>query len=468
MFDSLYQTETDRALDFESKSPRPQPKAEPGVFAGAGSALFTGAAQGATQFGASVLDVLNEYGKAAALREGGAKEDTVDKMFTEQQPEAKALRAKAKSWEPDPETTGTAAKVLQGLGNVGAKIVGSVALGGPTAPALLGVSEGITEGTTLADKGVDASTAAKAGLVKGLTTAAGAALPIAGKTVEATAGLVLAGGPAMFMAERQAIGEILGAAGYEHLMAEYDPLDVTGLTMSLVAPAAFGAAAHAMRASTSAKAGAAKTIAPSEEAVDAARVSLLEVHEAGLMRAKAEAEGRPMTLDDLIADEKARADVLARLDDGEPVLALRQPAGEPVNPAALADGAAGGAALDAAIPVGASAKAPSVRANGAVDPTADPGLEAPSAAPARAPDGAPAPDATGGAPTRATTESPAFDHPDIAIARQRVAERDFEMQLEDGSVVKASEALLQAEERIRQGEIDAGAFRAAVNCFLGA
>jgi electron transfer flavoprotein alpha subunit len=59
------------------------------------------------------------------------------------------------------------------------------------------------------------------------------------------------------------------------------------------------------------------------------------------------------------------------------------------------------------------------------------------------------------------------EHPDVAAVRQRIAEADFTFKAEDGRTMKASEAFAEAEALAKQGETEAGAFRAAVTCFLG-
>lgn len=59
------------------------------------------------------------------------------------------------------------------------------------------------------------------------------------------------------------------------------------------------------------------------------------------------------------------------------------------------------------------------------------------------------------------------DHPDVAAVRARLKEADFTFRTEDGRTMKASEAFAEAEAAAKQGETEAGAFRAAVTCFLG-
>lgn len=93
------------------------------------------------------------------------------------------------------------------------------------------------------------------------------ALPVAGSTWKATAGLSLTGGPVTFMAQQEATRQILDSADYKDLASHYDPFDPVGLTLSTLVPAAFGSLA--MRGAARARA---------REEVEAARVVLQNEH----------------------------------------------------------------------------------------------------------------------------------------------------------------------------------------------
>ena len=328
MFDGLFQSETDRALSLEAETPRQRPKKAPGFFTGMGTALVEGPIQGALESGRVITNVLAEYGKAAAFREGAPKDESIDRMFTTEDPNAKELGRLAKKYDPDPETSSTAAQIVHGFGKFATKVVGAVATAGPAAPLVVGVDEGVSEGLRLADKGVDAGTAAMAGAVRGAATAAAVALPVAGRTILQTVGLAAAGGPGAFIAEQATIREILRRADYEAQARAYDPFDVLGLVVSTAAPLTFGAAAHVMRArrgAAPAPAPAAPSAAVPDEVVDAARVELLNQHDAALVRG----EG-PEAVQ---VHAQGRAAAAAKIERGEPPIDAR-PAPEPTIPRA--------------------------------------------------------------------------------------------------------------------------------------
>ncbi len=281
MFDDLYREDVERALRLEADTPRVQPKKEPGFFSGLGGAAWRGPTKAGIETARAGVNLLDAYGKAFAFTEGAAKEETIDRIF-EQSETSKELGQLRRSFEVDPETQGTAAQIVDGFTKFGTKAVTYGLTTGPLAPIFFGVDEGVSEGLRLADKGVDTETAIKGGAVHGATSAAAVALPVAGKTVQQTIGLTIAGGPVAFMGEQAAINEILDDAGYEDIAREYDPFDVVGLTVSTLGPGAFGAAVHGARRARARKAAAPTDPAPDavpQEAVDAAHVQALAEHE---------------------------------------------------------------------------------------------------------------------------------------------------------------------------------------------
>lgn len=143
---------------------------------------------------------------------------------------------------PDPLTAGTAENIVFGLTKGLTKAVGSaVALGPVGGAAAFGVSEGMTTAEDLAGQGVDQTTRTQVGAVVGGMSALGVALPVAGKTLAQTAGLVVAGGPASFIAQQMATREILRGADYKALAEQFDPLDPVGLAVATLLPAGFAA-----------------------------------------------------------------------------------------------------------------------------------------------------------------------------------------------------------------------------------
>jgi hypothetical protein len=179
----------------------------------------------------------------------------------------RSLRNVAKDYMPDPMTAHAAEVVVGDFTRVATKaILAGVTLGPVVGAVVAGAEEGFTASDKLAEQGVDVATRSKVGAVTGAVTAAGFALPVAGKTLAGTAALAAAGGPVSFVAQQAATREILQGADYDQLAEQYDPFDPVGLTLSTLVPLGFGAAA--LRSSARA--------ARSDAAmVEAARVNLL-------------------------------------------------------------------------------------------------------------------------------------------------------------------------------------------------
>jgi len=384
MFDELYADETEAAARAEIESPTPTVRRRPGLLSGVGSALLTGPTQGVLETGRNAFNVLSEYGKAAAFREGASKEESIDRMLTEESPEAKRLGKLARSYDPDPETASTAAQLVHGVGRIAVKAIGYTAAGGAAAPLLLGADEGATEAMNLTDKGVDAGTAAKAGLVRGVSTAIGAALPVAAATKVGTLGAVVAGGPALNMADKSTIRDILDAGGYDHLLSQYDPYNLTENVLATVPGAIFGIGAHVRRAGRAAAPGAAPAqgetapgaLRPSDDAVAAARVQALVDHDMALVRG----EGAPA----VVAHVAGREDAARRINAGETALDTAPPASPwldagPPRP----DDAPGARPSDAPAPLAVPARAESEPATPRSEPPAPDGTPGEPIAPPR-------------------------------------------------------------------------------------
>lgn len=369
MFDALHADAADFALAERGRRPDLIPAPKIGAFAGFGEALRTMLPAAATESTRALSPLLDAYGKAAAFGYGAAKEDSIDRMDTNDL--SPLLGREAKKLTPDPQTSGAASQIVFGLGKLLGKAAGYSALAGPYAGAVLtGADEGVNEALKLSDKGVDGGTAAKAGLVHGALTAANVALPVAGKTIAQTAGLALAGGPLSFMAENAAIRAILEHADYAEAAREYDPFNPVGLTVATVAPLVFGGAAHALRGK--AKAADAPAVGPrvTPEQVDAALVlnraaqaeaaSLAPRGDFAARNAHADAieaagrsldAGRPVTLDALPLDAERAAPALAKMREAVPAIEARAAQHAPLDEAdaiALPRPAEAGAAAHAA------------------------------------------------------------------------------------------------------------------------
>ena len=215
------------------------------------------------------------------------------------------LRSGVEYWKPDPITASTASSLLFGASRVLTKVAGYSMLGAgmPAAAALTGVDEGTTTAQQLQDRGVAPGTAAKVGAVHGVVTAASVVLPVVGRTIAETVGLVAAGGPGSFMAEQALSRHILETAHYDEIAKEFDPSDRTGLAISTLIPAVVGSVAHAVRAR-----------APvSPEVVDAAHVVF----------AKEAADSGALARPDDVTGMQAHHDTLQAvrevMDRGDPV-----------------------------------------------------------------------------------------------------------------------------------------------------
>lgn len=239
----LATTEADARLRDMMRQPEPGPGTFQNFWGAAANALQAAPLETAR----AMSPVLDAFGKSAAFAQGGAKESTVDRigendMRQELTPEINRLT-------PDPRVTGTASQLVFGFGKSAGKAVGYSLAGGPLpGAAMFGIDEGTNETMRLEDKGVDTGTAVKAGVVHGVASAVSAALPVAGKTKLQTVGIVVAGGPASYVAEQASIREILRAAQFDRIAEDYKPFDPMGLIVSTAAPAVFGAAAHGLRA----------------------------------------------------------------------------------------------------------------------------------------------------------------------------------------------------------------------------
>jgi hypothetical protein len=343
MFDSLYATETDRALTLRTQAP-PPPPAGVGVFDGFWRAVSTAPAAAVLDMATAAdratgsrqvmdLRMQAERGALPRLDRGAQSQRQVLEQFA---PIAPPFRLRSpmedairESLTPDPITTGAASQAAFGIVNLLTK---AAVFGGPGGAgfgaAATGLVEGATESQKLQGQGVDSNTALAAGAVRALSTGVGLAAPVAGSTLLRSFGIVAATGPGTFVAEQAAIKTILERADYGKQAEQYDPTDLNGLIISTLAPAGFAAVVHGARAGRArsvtataepATATAARTAPP--EAVDAAHTLNLKqtVEQSAPVRNQ--------------ADPEARQRHLAAVDQTEAQINR----GEAVQPAAAAD-----------------------------------------------------------------------------------------------------------------------------------
>jgi len=255
-----YQDSTDTALRMMATQPlTPEPVTPKHS---TWSAPFRAVAAGAAEVAGNVMDTAGAFGQVAAASGGltpgfdpdakknrNATVEAFDKLKTEginwRTDEAQQAYKFGSDLRPDPLTAGTAENLVFSLTKGLTKAIGAaVALGPVGGAAAFGASEGMTTAEDLANQGVDQATRTKVGAVVGVMSAAGVALPVAGKTLAQTAALVVTGGPLSFMAQQAATREILRNADYKQIAEQYDPLDPVGLTIATLLPAGFAAYAR--------------------------------------------------------------------------------------------------------------------------------------------------------------------------------------------------------------------------------
>lgn len=262
MIDSMMQDSIDQALDDRQQRPVAEPRQQSGFSVwNTIKAPAVGAAAGTVEAGGFGADVLGAFGQVQAGF--GAQADpslllSLDEMQKrsdegEQAREKVAsgeafsteigtgLRTTARSMMPDPASSNAVENVLFQGGRALTKAIGYSLAAGPVAGAtLFGADEALTEADKLKAEGVDIGTRTKVGAITGLGAGLGAALPVAGTTVARTAALVVAGGPAAYVAQQAASREVLKNADYAKISDQYDPFDPVGLAVSFLVPAAFG------------------------------------------------------------------------------------------------------------------------------------------------------------------------------------------------------------------------------------
>lgn len=286
MLDEAYQSETDAALIDLAQRPIPRKPQAPSFSMWATTkAAPKGVVAGAAEGLGSSADIIGAFGQVAAAtdaRPGGmfsvpdnpdeeaaARKKMLEGIDYSSEP-GRMFRDSAKYYMPDPATAHAAEQAVGSLFRVGSKALTSAALLGNVPGAVVaGLEEGFTQSEELRNQGVDLATRTKVGAVTAATNAFGFALPVAGTTWKATAGLAIAGGPATFIGQNTATRKILADANYSHLSNQYDPFDPAGLALSTLLPLGFGAMAMRGRGKTL------STPKVDQESVDAAHVDLL-------------------------------------------------------------------------------------------------------------------------------------------------------------------------------------------------
>ena len=347
MLDAAFQAGTDTVLNDMAQRPRaPRVQAPRFSLWGTIDATARGAAAGLNQVIGSTADILGAFGDVAGAYPealGVIPDDAQRKQADEARkkllregpsfmsPAGETFRSVADGYMPDATTSHASELVVADFFRVATKAVGAALTLGPLAgAAVAGAEEGFSQSDALARKGVDLATRSKVGAVTGVVTAAGLALPVAGRTWAQTVGLAVAGGPASFVGQNAANRAILEAADYTKQAEQFDPFDPVGLALSTLLPLGFGALA--MRGAAKARAAGRPVIPPEVE--DAARANLLREnveahrltpaqdiraageHQAAVDKALEQmAAGQRVDVSDVLAARAAEADRIIALAD---------------------------------------------------------------------------------------------------------------------------------------------------------
>lgn len=211
---------------------KPTTQKEVGLFDGAVSAPFRGAAAGF----AKVADTVASPVDAVTDRLAYSFKDVSTDSFIEPYAEFKQKREVARdnlvmegieSLE-DKENTGTVGQIGFSLGDFATRAITGSAIGGlPGAIVVTGGSETSYKYKDLIKKGVDSDTALKTAAIQGGVAGASAALPLSYGLkgtggVLADAALSVGGATALSTAGQYASGDVLESAGYEKQAKEYD------------------------------------------------------------------------------------------------------------------------------------------------------------------------------------------------------------------------------------------------------
>lgn len=218
-----------------------------------------------------------------------------------------------KAITPDPSTTGTAARVLTGLAEMGTLAVAGGAVGGPLAgAALVGSVEARTAYEERVAAGVDPVTAAKLAGLTGVTSGAGVLLPGGiGSNLLTRLATGAAGNVGFGMAARYGDHAILESAGYHDMAAQQKVLDGAQMLVDMVLGTAFGGLAH-LHAEAE-RAGVPKALNARPEAVDAALTANLALAD------RRQSPGVPVNPDAANLHQAATEKAISDLLSGEPV-----------------------------------------------------------------------------------------------------------------------------------------------------
>lgn len=223
----------------------------------------------------------------------------------------------AKRLRPDPRVVGLAGQLLNGAAELLPRTVAATVAAGPAGvvvgPLAAGVPSGYTAKRVAMADGIDEATATGVGLIEGVTTTAGAALPGARivKPIGGDLAVVTAANVGLGMAQRGATAELLERNGYAAQAAQYRAFDGKAMTIDAVMGAAFGVIGRAgdIKESVGRR--------PTAEQVDAALTQREALHfDDGA------APGAPIDLPSADMHRSQLAQAISQLAHGEPVTVI--------------------------------------------------------------------------------------------------------------------------------------------------
>lgn len=195
-----------------------------------GVAAATG--MGIMRGGAKAADTIETAAKKLSEFQTGLPVSQVGEQSQEER-----RKAANDYWTPDAKDTGTAGRILGGLGEAALPLM---VTGGN--PALLVGSEVTQTRKDLLEQGVAPETATTAALVQGLGTAAGFRIPFLGKTLASRVVSGAVGNEAVSTATTAATHQILSES--PKAAAQYDVTDPESHILNTIMGGAFGTVAH--------------------------------------------------------------------------------------------------------------------------------------------------------------------------------------------------------------------------------
>lgn len=232
------------SLDQEARlNPLDASQVEPGFMSGVGYGLGMGIMKGEARLG-QLAGLAGSVAPMAADVVRGQSFDAPESL-TRQYFKAmdEYVNRAADYWTPTAGDVGTAGQVLGGL----AELLGPTVLSGgnpAVGAALVGGTQAAGTGIDLARTGVDLPTAAAAGAAIGAAGAAGFALPFLGNTLLSRVGSGVAFNLGLDISGKTAAKTILESQDYAKQAESFNPLDLTSLSVDVLAGALFGGVAH--------------------------------------------------------------------------------------------------------------------------------------------------------------------------------------------------------------------------------